>query len=686
MNKDDLIREAKERLQSSIDWESNSRRLAIEDYKFYNADSDNQYQWADTIRQRRELEQRPMLTINKTRQHVLQIINDARQNKTEIRINPVGDGATYESAQVMEDLVRHIQYQSRAQDVYIRALNFAVTMGIGYWRVVTDFVDDKSVDQDIYIQPIKDPLTVLLDPDIQEQDGSDARFAFVYEDIPKDLFNKKYPKYKDRAPVSALDAGQSEGVPKDHIRVCEYFKKTEKNDTLFILDTGSAYGSELSPEIVKGLKEDPTVKHREVMRNNIKWYLIIGNEIAEERNWAGTLIPIVRVIGEETIIDGKLDRKGHVRALKDPQRMYNYWSSSAVEFVALQSKSPYMIALESVEGVEQYWDTANTVNHAYLPYKGIGEGGQMLPQPSRAQPPQPPQAFIAGMQTAAQELMMASGQYESQMGEKSNEKSGVAIQERQRQGDNATYHYIDNLAIGIRYTGRIIIDLIPYIYDTPRVIKIVQENGDESEINIQPQADQLDTKKIQALQNVLDPQVGRYAVQSDVGPEFATKRQEAFNSLIQLAAQSPIIMQAAGDLVMKAADFPMADELAERLKNMLPAQALGGASPELQAAQSQVQQLSKTVQDLLEQLGNERALTRERSQQKDINVYKAETDRMDVMAKVDPVALLPAIHGLINDALKTHLAPVLAASSQSLANATSLPVDNTGQNGVMQNG
>lgn len=196
MNKEEIIHEAKERLEAALNWESHARRLALEDYRFCHADADNLYQWDAVIRQRRELDQRPMLTINKARQHVLQVINDARQHKTQIRINPTGDGATYESAQIMEDLVRHIEYQSQAQDAYINGATFQVTCGIGYWRVITDYIDDKSFDQEIYIRRIKDPMTVVLDPDIMELDGSDARYAFVYEDVPKDLFDKNIQNIK----------------------------------------------------------------------------------------------------------------------------------------------------------------------------------------------------------------------------------------------------------------------------------------------------------------------------------------------------------------------------------------------------------------------------------------------------------------------------------------------------------
>lgn len=671
---DKIIQEAHDRFDLVSKWEDQARRRFIDDTKFANGDADNGFQWEDRMRTQRMQDKRPSLTINKTRQHILQIINDARQNKVQIRVNPVGDEATYDSAQLMESLIRHIEYQSRAQDAYITATEHQVTGGIGYWRVVTDYQSSSSFDQEIYIRRIKDPMTVYLDPDIREKDGSDARYGFVFEKLPIDLFKLQYPKYKDEVVRDPMRINADSWADEDHVIVAEYFRRTEKQDRLYALPTGVIRKSEMNAELASQLDKDETVQHRDITEDKVEWFLIVGDKIAEKRDWPGKYIPIVRVIGEETIIDGKLDRKGHTRALKDPQRMYNYWSSAAVEFVALQTKVPYTAAQESVEGLEGYWETANTVNHSYLPYKAFSDDGQPLPPPQRQQPPSAPSAFIAGLQTAAQEMMMVSGQYQSMMGEQSNEKSGVAIQERQRQGDNATYHYIDNLATSIRYTGRILLDLIPKIYDTARVLKIVQENGDKQALQVDPNAQQAaiiqQGSEQEEIQRILNPSIGTYEVESDVGPAFATRRQEAFNALTMLAAQAPIIMEKAPDLVMRAADFPMAEELAERLKPT-------GLDPQMIQAQQQIQQLQKQLQDTVESLAEAKALTRERSQQKDIDVYKAETGRMEALAKIDPDQLAPLVHQLVQQAMQQHMNDVLSASQQTLQQASPPPIPMT---------
>ena len=573
--------------------------------------------------------------------------------------------------------MRHIEYISNAQSVYDTANTFQIQAGIGYWRVVTDYPNQHTFDQEIYIRRVKDPMSIYLDPDINEVDGSDARFAFVYEDRPREVFEKEYPKFKDRVPSNTLSDRSSGWANEDSVRVAEYYRRKEKKDRLISTDTGVVRASDLPPEILKPLLDDPSTKVRDIIEQEIEWFLIVGDEIADKNTWPGQYIPIVRVIGEETVIDGILDRKGHTRALKDPQRTYNYWTSSAVEYVALQGKTPYIATVDAIEGLETYWQAANRDNLAVLTYNGMNEDGSPIPAPSRQMPPTFSQAYMQGMQIAGQEMQAVSGQYESQMGEKSNERTGIAIQERQRKGDNATYHYIDHQAIAIRYTGRILIDLIPKIYDTKRVIRILSESGDQQLVQIDPGAQQAyQAQQNQEITAIFNPTIGEYDVISETGPAFATKREEAFNALTQIATQSPEIMHIAGDLIMKAADFPMAEELSERLRNMVPPQALGGPSPEMQQMQQKMQGLQNALESMTENLASERSKRTSVEQQKAIDVYKAETTRMEALKDIDPAVLAPLVHKLVMEAMQQGMAPVIGASNQYLKQDASMVTPN----------
>ena len=652
---DAIMKEAKARFKRCQEWESDSRVLFTSDRKFANADSDNGWQWDDVDYNGRRDTHRPCLTINKTRQHNLQIINDARQNKPAINIRPVSNGATYQASQVFQAIVRHIEYVSNAQSVYDRATVFQVEAGIGYWRVCTDYADDESLDQEIFIRSVKDPLSIYMDPDMLEADGSDARFCFIFDDMPHDEVEAKFPQFKDALPgQDALGEG-NDWLNKDHVRVAEYFRKTEYRDELLSYVDGQTgerkvvRKSAMPDAVVEGLKADPETRTREATGTTIEWYMIIGGKVVEKKEYPGLYIPIVRVVGEETVIEGRLDRKGHTRALKDCQRQYNFWTSGAAEFVALQTKSPFVGSVAAIEGLEKYWSTANTETHAILPYNDRDESGQEIRKPERAEPPVMAPAFVQGMSIARQELMEVSGQYQAEMGAPSNERSGKAIQERQRQGDNATYHFIDHLSVAIRFTGKIILDLIPKIYDTPRIMQLLNEDGTTSEVSLDPalKSAYKEDKDEQglAVERVFNPNVGKYDVQADTGPDYGTKRQEAFNAIMDLMKASPEVMQIAGDLLFQSADFPLADELAERFRRMVPAQALGGQNPEVQQLQQQLQQAQSVIQQGTKLLEDEK-------NKADIEAYKATTQRLALGTDIDPMSLIPAIQAAIMSALQ----------------------------------
>jgi hypothetical protein len=658
----DILQEAKKRFQACEDWEADFRKRFVEDLKFANADPENGWQWDQVLQQNRTDKRKPCLTINKTRQHNLQIINDAKQNKPGVNIRPVGDGATYEAAQVFEGVVRHIEYQSNAEQAYDTATTFQVEGGIGYWRVITDYVSPDTFDQEIYIRRIKNPDTVYLDPDISEADGSDARFGFIFEDMSRDRFEAEYPDFKGDADLDVIGKGDS-WCAKDSVRIAEYYRREQKADKLVafvdpmtqqqviirksVMDDNQKAMYEL-------VKADPSTNERSVLTDEVQWFKIAGNKIIDRRVWPGKFVPIVRVIGEETVIEGKMDRKGHTRALKDAQRMYNYWTSEGTAQVALQTQTPYIAAVEATEGVETYWAKSNLDDAAYLPYNAYSEDGtRSIPPPQRTQPPQMASAYIDGMRICENQLMMASGQYQSQFGQNENATSGKAINERQRQGDNATYHYIDNLAIGIKYTGKILIDLIPKIYDTPRVIRILAKDGTEGAVQIDPNAQQAhqptqdpnQEAESQIVSAIFNPNVGRYEIESDTGPGYATRRQEAFNAMTQIASQDKGFLEKAGDLYWKAADFPMADELAERYANAIPAAIKGkGPPPEVQQLQGQLQQSQDAIVKLQKQLD-------EKDREINIRAYEAESKRITAIGNSGPAITTEQIQPLIRQAL-----------------------------------
>lgn len=695
-----ILAEAKRRFKDTLARLSNTRKLFGDDIKFDAADSDNGYQWPGQLLNTRTGEDQPCLTINKTHQHNLQIINDAKQNKPGVKIIATGDGASAESAQVFADVVRRIEYISNAQAAYDTAVSYAVRGGFGWWRILPDYCHDGTFDQDLFIQRVKNPLSVIKDLDVNEADGSDADFGFVYEDRPTEEVAAEYPRIAGSVGAqNAVTGDTGNWVNKDHTRIVDYYRRVKKKDKLILLiepefnddgspneNAGQQLGPILASEMPKrilrmALEDSPDSKVREITTYVVEWYKIVGNEIVDERSVAAgkrrgpqydaypiPYIPLVQVVGEEFIIEGKVDWKSHTRAMKDPQRMLNYNSSASVQFGALQSKTPYVAPARAIEGYETYWNNANRTNPSILPFNDYDEaapqGAQTIAAPQRQQPPATAPAFMQGMVDAERQLMMVSGQFQSQTGEQENAKTRPAIMQRQRQGDNATYHFTDNEAIALRLTGKILIAWIPHIYDTARVLKIRAQDGTEREVNIDPQAKQALVEKkdaqLKVVESIFNPSVGKYDVEADVGPGYATKRQEAFNAYSQIAVANQDAMNVMGDYVFRTMDVPYADEIAERWKRKIPPEIKGeGPGPEVIALRAELENVKGLLTDFATRLAEKDTELKGVRADKTVDAYNAETKRVVDVAKLTggAEALLPVIVQAVQQALTQEWPP-----------------------------
>jgi hypothetical protein len=559
------------------------------------------------------------------------------------------------------------------------AIEFQVQAGLGFTRIVTDYEHDRTFDQEIYIRGITDPSTCYLDPDATELDGSDARYGFVFADRPRDEVLKQYPELRHRlSATNAVDGTPAAGWLREKtIRECEYYKVEETEDELIGNRDGTVIlRSQINVKLLKAWEAEAEeageeLKTRPVVTKKLKWFKIIGHEVVEERDPPGRSVPIVPWVGEQTVIDNVLDRKGHTRALKDAQRMLNYNRSASVEYGALQSKMPWTADVRAIEGNETYWKTANTENHAVLPYKGIDDEGQPIEKPTRIEPPASAPAFVEGATAAERDMMVASGQYEAELGAPGNETSGRAINERQRQGDRATYHFTDQQAISVRREGAILLELIAEVYDTRRVKRILGEDGTEDHVTIDPHCDTACV--VNDKETLFNPRVGQYAVVSDVGPDYATQRQEAFNAIVQILTQAPQLIEKIGDLLFRVADFPLADEMAERLKPGLAPeaqQALDQLQKQLQVAQAAGANAHKLLQEAMQALAEERLRNKAKDARSDIEAFDSDTKRLAVFKdflQLDPEMLRALIREEMRQASQDDLGPVRGAAAPNLA-------------------
>jgi len=678
---DDVMLEVRKRYRRCVEFESVARARFIEDIKFSYGDSDNGYQWPGNVRRSREQGSRPCLTMNVTRQHNLQIINDAKQSPAVINIRPVGNGASKEAADIFHGVTRYIESNSKAAAAYSTGREFQVCGGIGWWRIVTDYANEDSFDQDIFIEPVNDPLSVYYDPAAKRKDKTDARFMFVFDEVPREEFGEAYPKLKGLVGTFPLGMGESyDGwLTRDTVRICEYFRKVMKKDQMisFIDENGERKQVRKSLFPANGLQEllgSPGTLVRDIFEETIEWKLIAGNRVVDETVWLGKYIPLVPVVGEEIIIDGIMDRKGHTRAMKDAQRMFNYNASAQVEFVALQTKSPWVGPAKAVEEYQGYWNNANRDNASFLPFNHVDDDGTPIPPPVRTDPPNASPAFESGMSTAFNQMMMVSGQWQNQMGMGGNERTGNAIERRQDQGDTATFHFRDNYEAALVTTGMMLVDLIPKIYDTKRVLLIQADDGTDLEIEINPAAKKaFEVQQLhdqQVVKRIFNPKVGKYSVIPQPGASYGTRREQTVRAMTLLLTQAPNLAGIIGDLMLSAMDFKEAQEAAIRLKRMVPPQALGqGPSEGEMLLQQQVAQLRNALEKALQQQGKDQLKLTARAELRNVNVYEAETKRIQALGDalgLDVEGVKQLVKQLVSDAAHTSMTPIIAANKDEL--------------------
>ena len=594
----DFLATARARFKQAMDATAISRQSELDDLRFAAGSPDNGWQWPDNIRLGRQNDvngARPCLTMNKLPQHIRQVTNDQRQNRPAIRVIPVDDKADVEVANVFNGIIRHIEVNSDADVAYDTACENQVTIGEGYFRVYTDYCNERSFDQDLKIGRIRSSFSVYMDPTIQDPCGSDQQWCFITRTLSVDEFKTEYPK----ANVVGIDVqGIGDDLMQwfvdDTIRIAEYYTYESVDKKIYLWRTGEVTmeGDPLPMGIIIGEKP---VKERTTTIRTVKWAKINGAEILEQEDGVGRFIPVIRVVGNEYDVNGQIVVSGIVRNAKDAQRMYNYWTSNEAEMIALAPRAPFVVAAGQIEGFEAKWGSANTTNYPYLEYNPISEEGVAVPPPQRVLPPMPSAGILQAKAGAADDIKSTTGQYDASLGAKSNETSGVAIANRQRESDTGTFHYIDNLSRAIRQCGRILIDLIPKIYDTKRIARIIGEDGETDRVMIDPEQE-TPYEKVEdgnAIMKIYNPSIGTYDVVVTVGPGFNSRRQEALEAMSMLVQSNPALWQVIGDLLVKNMDWPGAQEMAERIKRTIPPELLADAdeSPELRQAMQLIEEL-----------------------------------------------------------------------------------------------
>lgn len=645
MAEDKVIERAQKRFNLAADLESEGRIERLDDIKFVRLGQ----QWPDSVKRDRERpgQERPMLTINRLFQFRNQIINEIRQNRPGIKVRPVDDKSDVDTAEVMQGLIRHIQDASRADIAYDTAAEWQVDCGLGYFRIITDYCEDDSFNQDILIKRVVDPNKVYFDPESTEPDGSDAKWAFVIEDWSLDDFEIEYPDVDTASWQEGVTGDRQGWFGKDFVRVAEYFEIKSVPRTLVQLQDGSTLFKDELPDEYKDL----IIGERPSFDKKCMWYKIGGDKILDKTELPTSFIPVIPVIGNEVWCEGKRHVHGLTRFAKDPARQYNYMQSANTEVMALAPRAPYIVAEGQIDGYEQEWLMANRHNISVLTYNPVSFGGTTVGAPQRQQGITTNPGFESAMARAIDDMKSTMGIFDASLGSRESNQSGKAILSQQRQANIGNFHFSDNLNRSIRQAGRIIVEMIPKIYDTQRVIRILGEDEVPKQISInpeQPEAKMEQPSQQGGVESIYNFNVGKYDIVVDSGPNYATRRQEAAESMMAFVQADPAVLQVAGDLIVRNLDWPGADEIAKRMQAMLPPQIQQTMKAEEDDGQpkvdpqveQQMNQMADMVEHLTQELQNANAKVGSDEDKLDIERFKAQTDRMKVIADIETKASL----------------------------------------------
>ena len=588
--------------------------LELDDLRF----CDPTTQWDEKDRRIREGSGRPCLTEDRLGPFLMQVTNEQRKNKPGCQVNPVDSGSDVDTAEVIQGLIRHIEYSSNADTAYDTAFWWAAAVGRGFYRLCTDYTDSESFEQEILIKRVPNPHMVFVDPAAQEADFSDMKWGGFKAWMSVEDFKAQYPKAemanKGLTEWRSIGDDAPNWMNKDGgaCLVVEYFYKDQKPAKLykFMTETGETVGWEL-PEGVEAIDS------RDAMRTTVKWVKCTAVEILERGELPGEYIPIVAVLGKEMIVNGKRSWAGIIRSGKDPQKRHNYLLTSQVERIAFMPLASWVGAKGFMGKNKEIWANAHKQQMATLEYEITGDEDKPINAPRLITEEAPIRAVTEAMVGAEQGMKAVLGMYDANIGNRQGGESGVAIQRLQSQGETGNYHLQDNLGRAIRYEGRIILSWLPTYYDTPRIVRIIGEDGTQKQIKINGPIQEGDIADKEAIGKVFNITTGKYDVTVSTGPSYQTRRQEdqAFLlGMIQNPAMGQMIATKAPDLIAKTMDSPIARELAKRLTPPEFAEKPGGGAQippqvqqQLQQSGQMIEQLTQTVHKLQDEIDGQMA-------------------------------------------------------------------------------
>lgn len=585
------------------DWDADrpNRDRMISDMEFLAGE-----QWDEADRLARSDDNKPTHTINRLPQFVRQVVGDIRQTTPSITVKPSGSGSDEETAEIINGLVRQIVNRSQVNMPFVNAVDCAAKGGVGYFRINHIDSPDNPFNRDIVIDPIYNSLSVVFDAGARQPTRADADHCFVVDAMTPSQFENEFPKAKKVSWTENDSYRNRQWFDEDKVKVCEFWERYDEKAEYALLENGYVLRTDKKPaywrydELNQAFIDERGEYHYIADRasgyaKRVRQKIVSGVEILETNEWPGQYLPIVAVVGDQVFFPDRVDRFSLVHWAVEPQRMFNYWRSTQAGIIGSALKSAIPIGVSQLGEFAGDIDAAIKGNKPWFPY----DDSKNSNPPRRLDPPRIEPAIMNEVSLAADDMKATTGIYDAALGNRSNETSGVAIRSRQAESDISTSLFGDNLQAAIEQAGRIIVDMIPNVYDASRALRIVHEDNSEEQVNINQLVYENGVPRIYN-----DLTTGTYDVTAKVGASFATRRQESLEMLTELLRGSPQMVGGFFDLLVELADIPKADSFVKRARKMLPPGLVDGEEEgqDPNPAQAQQQQQAQAMQQRMAEI------------------------------------------------------------------------------------
>lgn len=663
----DALKEAQRLYQEALEASRDQRLQIDEDLRF--SDPSDPQQWDEDVKRQREQDpggKRPCLVLDQTGQYVSNVSGQIEQQPPNLHAIPETGGAEKQAAEQLDGRFRQIEYASRAQQHYARALTSAARAGVGYLIARPEYIDRALGYQAPRISSEPDPLKVIFDPWSTETDGSDAEFGFLLTSFAPKYFERKWPK-KDA--VDFGDPEQRRNDSRKSILVAEQWYREDVTRNIIV------YTDEMGQEVagtedeywtackaaMTQLPYDRTYKDKKAV---VKWRRMSGCDVLEESEYPADYIGIVPVYGYVSFVDGRMKYCGIPRRARSAQQAYNYHKSEL-----LMPGAQLMASKRALAGVETIWDRAQVQRRAFLPFNDMDEMGAVS-APTLIKTGSSLIDHMAGAEAALRDIQASVGIYQANLGAPSNETSGVAIESRKQQGEASNAHFPSHLSASLGHLGRIVMDMDARLADTRRQMPIMGVDGSSGQIGVDPEQKQAFARQ-PGGEVTINPRVGKYGVRVVTGASYSTQRTQTNAAFAEIMRGNKEMAPVVAPFWAQTLDFPGSDKFAQAMASMAPPavkailQPEGGEKgPDPAAMAQQLKQVQEALQEAIQHAkeaqddadeamaaaADAKRSAESKVRELDIKAYQAETDRLKVTgANVDQIEAIT--RDLINQML-----------------------------------